>query len=76
MEGYTTVQNNPHFIKFVEAVEHLNGKAKSEDLTQFLHNISLQINKYTTFGSMATKMAGAYKKPKEYGLNTVQAFYL
>jgi len=63
-------------MKFVEAVEHLNTKAKSEDITWFLHNLSLQVNKYAVFGSMATKMANAYKKPKDYALNTVSALYL
>ena len=70
-EGYVTVQNNPHFLKFVEAVEYLNSKIKNEEITSFVHNISLMANKHQLFGSMATKMSGAFKKPADYGLNTV-----
>ena len=56
-------------------MDEINSKVKSEVLTQYLHDISLHVNKYQPFGTAASKMANAYKKTS-YTLNSVESFYL
>jgi oligoribonuclease NrnB/cAMP/cGMP phosphodiesterase (DHH superfamily) len=58
-----------------EVLEQISSKVKSEDLTQHLHDVSIHVNQFQSFGAVASKMAGAYKKP-QYTLNSVEAFYL
>lgn len=44
-------------------------------MTQFLHDLSLTVNNFSSFGAMASKMGNTYKQPS-YTLNSVEAFYL
>jgi hypothetical protein len=54
----------------------MNQTAKSEELTTLVHNTALFVNNYQAFGQMASKLAGMYQRPLEFGLNSVEAFYL
>ena len=42
---------------------------------EYLHDISIHVNKYQSFGTAASKMANAFKKTS-YTLNSVESFYL
>jgi hypothetical protein len=74
-QGNFTLSSNPHYHKLRDIIEQINQKAKSEDLTQYLHDISIHVNKYQSFGTAASKMANAFKKTS-YTLNSVESFYL
>lgn len=41
-----------------------------------MHNTALFVNNYQAFGQMASKLGGMFQRPKEFGLNSVEAFYL
>jgi hypothetical protein len=75
--GQVTLESNQFFRQFAEALTSLNVALKSpEDLTVLVHNTALFINDFQVFGQMASKLGGAYKKPREYLLNSVEAFFL
>ena len=75
-QGYFTYSCNPHIERLRASVETINSKVKSEDLTRQLHDLSLFAHKFQQFGSSAGKMAGMFKQPEHYSLNSVEAMYL
>ena len=75
-QGYFTMSGNPYFERLRSCLETINSKVKSEDLTRQLHDLSLFAHHFQQFGSCAGKMAGMFKKPEEYSLNSVEAMYL
>lgn len=75
-QGYFTLSSNPHIERMRACVETINSKVKSEELTRQLHDLSLFAHHFGQFGSSAGKMAGMFKKPEDYSLNSVEAMYL
>ena len=75
-EGYFTLASNPYYKQFADVVNQINSKVKNEELCRYAHNISLHTNKFNQFGSLASKLGGAFGHAKEFSLNSVEAFYL
>lgn len=75
-EGYHSMAENPYLIQLRDVAEKLNAKVNSENMTRFMHDLSLTVNNFRQFGAMASKMGNVYKKQSEYTLNSVEAFYL
>jgi hypothetical protein len=75
-EGYFTLASNPYYKQFADVVCTINSKVKNEELCRYAHDISLHTNKFNQFGSLASKLGGAFGHAKDFSLNSVEAFYL
>ena len=75
-EGYFTLASNPYYKQFAEVVSQINSKVKNEELCRYAHDINIHVNNFQQFGSLASKLGGAFGHAKDYSLNSVEAFYL